>query len=170
MKHSSRKGKTYWNCHLKPECNAKATTTENPLAVLSTSNHGHAADPDYVKARQVVVDIKKTGLAQPDRAPVQIIEQKLQNLPQEVLAKLPQRPAIKRTINRARETELPPNPQAIDLQDLPQEFKLSLRGELFLLYDSYDEREDEDENDNDDPRILVFATRENLRKLSKSST
>ena len=130
---------------MKPECNAKATTTENPLAVLSTSNHGHAADPDYVKTRQVVVDIKKTGLAQPDRAPVQIIEQKLQNLPKEVLAKVPQRPAITRTINRAREMELTPNPQAIgDLQDLPQEFKLSLKGELFLLYDSYDEREDGD--------------------------
>jgi len=53
MKHSKNVDRTYWVCHLKPECVARASTTDSPLTVHREGQHTHAAEPDYVKAEQV---------------------------------------------------------------------------------------------------------------------
>lgn len=163
MKHSKRKEKTYWVCHRKPECTKMAATTDDPLVMVTTPEHNHAPDQDYVRAKQVVQEIKEAGVRQPERAPGLLIEQKKQDLPEEVLAKLPTTSALTRTVNRTRQAQLPPNPKSLDdLHELPPEYKLTLKSENFLCYDSFGE--------DDGPRIIVFATNDNLRKLAASHT
>ena len=72
---------------------------------------------------------------------------------------------LRKTISRTRLRNLPPNPQTIDnLEGIPTDFRSTLRGENFLLYDSY---EDEDYA-NEFGRIVIFATTENLRNLFRS--
>ncbi|KAK3922325.1 PKS-NRPS hybrid synthetase [Frankliniella fusca] len=70
------------------------------------------------------------------------------------------------------QSRLPTNPKSIrDLKDLPPEFMNTLSGDLFVVYDSYEEQEGSD--DEDDPvedRIIVFATKDNLKKLGRSLT
>ena len=107
--------------------------------------------------------IQAAGITQLERAPAHVIDDHVRDLPLEVLStKIPLRPALKRSVNRARQAHLPTNPQTLaDLRELPQEFKLTTKGERFLLYDSYEDGElnDDDEDPEDDPRILIFATR-----------
>jgi len=110
------------------------------------THENHPADPDDVAARQLVNEIKQAGVAQPERPPTQIIEARVKDASEEVLAKLPLKSAIKRSINRSRQLQLPPNPKSLrDLPSLPAEFKMSDNGEIFLLYDSYDDEEEDDD-------------------------
>ena len=58
------------------------------------------------------------------------------------------------------------NPTCIeDLKELPDKFRKTQVGDNFLLYDSY-----EDKGYDLYDRIIVFATRENLKTLFKSDT
>ena len=60
---------------------------------------------------------------------------------------------------------MPSNPQRLeDLGEIPAEFKKTLSGENFFIYDTYED----DDNDND-TRVIVFATTENLRMLFRCS-
>ena len=54
-----------------------------------------------------------------------------------------------------------------------QEGLNKLAGENFLLYDSFEDHEDyendeADESDGDETRIIIFSTRSNLQRLSRS--
>ena len=73
---------------------------------------------------------------------------------------------IQKQIQRVRQKNLPPNPVRIqDLTEIPDIYKETLAGEIFLIYDSFS-----DENyDLTCGRIIVFATRENLKILFERS-
>jgi len=78
------------------------------------------------------------------------------------------RPALKRSVNRARQGQLPANPQTLaDLRELPQEFQFTSRGDL-PMFDSYEDGDGDDVED--EQRIIIFATRENLMELGRSTT
>jgi len=122
----------------------------------------------------VTQSIQAAGITQPERASAHVIDDHVRDLPPEVLSKMPLKPALKRSVNRARQAHQPTNPLTLaDLRELQQEFKLTTKGERFLLYDSYEDGElndDDEEDPEDDPRILIFSTRENLKKLGRSKT
>ncbi|KAK3932645.1 FLYWCH-type zinc finger-containing protein 1 [Frankliniella fusca] len=173
-KHSSKKEKTYWVCTLKPECKARATTVSDPPFLVREGTHSHAPDQDSIAAKEIMNEIKASSVQQPEAPPVQITSNKLQRIPQAVLAKLPNEAAIKRTINRTRQASLPPNPKTLrDLPELPREFTLTLMGDVFLLWDSLDDDDDDDEEAEERRRrnrIIIFSTRDCLRKLCTSDT
>ncbi|KAK3913903.1 FLYWCH-type zinc finger-containing protein 1 [Frankliniella fusca] len=176
-KHSSKKEKTYWVCTLKPECKARATTVSDPPVLVREGTHSHAPDQDSIAAKEIMNEIKASSVQQPEAPPVQITSNKLQRIPQVVLAKLPNEAAIKRTINRTRQASLPPNPKTLrDLPELPREFTLTLMGDVFLLWDSLDDDDDDDDDDEEAEerrrrnRIIIFSTRDCLRKLCTSDT
>lgn len=77
-------------------------------------------------------------------------------------------------INRTRQAVLPPNPKSLqELEDIPDEFQRTLNGDQFLLWDSMDDADDDNDVDDDarrSARILIFATRGNIRKLCASTT
>ncbi|KAK3923875.1 FLYWCH-type zinc finger-containing protein 1 [Frankliniella fusca] len=175
-KHSRKKERTYWVCHKKPLCIARATTTDDPLPVIREGTYSDAPDADTIAARQVMEEIKEAGVSQRDRAPVQIIDHRLNNINEGALAKLPERGAMERTVNRVRQSRLPSNPKTLaDLGALPPEFKITNSGESFIIYDSYEDRDHSDSDSSDDepvtpPRVLVFSSKENLQKLGRSRT
>jgi hypothetical protein len=76
---------------------------------------------------------------------------------------------MKRTFNKKRQQHFPRNPKNItEIGDIPAEFKKTLDGRDFLCYDSHDGSDDEGAPD--DRRILVFATKDSLKKLARSAT
>lgn len=78
-----------------------------------------------------------------------------------ILAEIPDRVNLSKKISRARLRDMPPNPFRLsDLEDLPEQYRLTLGGATFLLYDSFDEEDDE--------RIIVFTTTENIKELFRS--
>lgn len=80
---------------------------------------------------------------------------------------MPDRLALRKRVSRTRLRNLPSAPLTIhDLREIPVEFQNTLSGERFLLYDSHEDEEYE----NQYGRILIFATKENLRNLFRSST
>jgi len=121
---------------LKPLCRAMLTT-DNPLTVVRVGSHN---DPNQVKALQLEQEIKDVGVERPETAPGQIIDQKVNDSSYEVLAHLPKREALKRSVNRRRQAEIPQNPQSLeDVLQIPPEFQNTLAWEKFLLYDSLDD-------------------------------
>lgn len=80
---------------------------------------------------------------------------------------LPERETMKRTFNKQRSMNFPRNPKSIaEIGDLPDEYKKALDGKEFLIYDSWNDDEDEEP----EKRILVFATKDGLKKLARSPT
>lgn len=115
---------------------------------------------------KVVADVKKKATDESDRPPVQILND-IQNVPARVLAHLPGTLALKKTVQRERVKDLPPNPRDLqELDDIPAKYRVTLGDENFLLYDSQEDITWREEND----RILIFGTVENLRLLARSLT
>ena len=94
-----------------------------------------------------------------------MIRDALSQCSQNVIANLPLRENLRKTIRRERRIGLPPNPKSLDeLEDLPPKYQLSAKGEQFLLFDS------RDDPDFGIGRVIVFSTRRNLEQLAKSDT
>lgn len=124
---------TNWVCSRKPDCGTRAITTGLPpdnARIKKAGRHEHAPDQDAVAARRVVNAMKDEATAHPEEPPARIIRNALADLGDEVLSQVPERPALKRTINRKRQKNLPRNPQCLqDIAELPDEFKRTLTGE-----------------------------------------
>lgn len=79
-----------------------------------------------------------------------------------VLAQLPERENLKKSIRRERNKNAPSNPKSLaDLDDLPETYQRTVTGDNFLLYDS------KAHGEIPDGRVLVFATRRNLEVLKE---
>ena len=76
-----------------------------------------------------------------------------------VLCQLPSRENLSKSIRRDRRKNLPPNPNSLDFDDLPQRYQRTLAEEKFLIFDS---------GKSEDSRVIVFATQRNLQLLNKS--
>lgn len=163
--------KIYWRCRRKTTCGARATTVSvgETVSVLHGGNpedHAtHAPDPDEVLALKTIAGIKRAACDHPEAPPSRILRE-LQDAPSSILAQLPNRVNIVKSIQRERLKNMPSNPRVIeDLQKVPDKFQLTKTGEKFLVYDSFCD----DDCGAGCGRILVFATRENLRLLFRSA-
>ncbi|KAK3929190.1 FLYWCH-type zinc finger-containing protein 1 [Frankliniella fusca] len=141
-KHSSKKEKTYWVCTLKPECKARATTVSDPPVLVREGTHSHAPDQDSIAAKEIMNEIKASSVQQPEAPPVQITSNKLQRIPQSF-------PGSSRSLSW---------------------------GTFFSCWDSLDDDEDDDDDDEEAEErrrrnpIIIFSTRDCLRKLCTSDT
>lgn len=86
---------------------------------------------------------------------------------------------MKRTVGRRRNRNLPTNPKRlVDLGDIPEEFKVTKNNKKFLCFDSYLDEDSEDDEDDEaeedqrrrEKRILIYATKADLKILAASST
>ena len=83
-----------------------------------------------------------------------------------MVAKLPDCVIIQKQIQRVRPKKLPQNPIRIqDLAEIPDMYMKTLVGELFIIYDSFSD----ESYDLKRGRIILFATKENLRILFERS-
>lgn len=121
----------YWICSRTPEGKNRATSIGEPPGsptVIKTGKHEHAPDQDEINAKKVVNGMKNVA-AQPEMPPANIIRAGLAEVGDEVLPRLPERPALKRTINRKRQADLPRNPQTLsEIRQLPEENRKTLSG------------------------------------------
>jgi len=109
--------------------------------------------------------LKRKATQDPECPPAKMIRDALSQCSQNVIANLPLRENLRKTIRRERRIGLPPNPKSLDeLEDLPPKYQLSAKGEQFLLFDS------RDDPDFGIGRVIVFSTRRNLEQLAKSDT
>ncbi|XP_043465180.1 uncharacterized protein LOC122500349 [Leptopilina heterotoma] len=171
-KHSTGvNSKVYWRCRKRQQCGAKATTigTGNSVSIISVGSddsHCHAPDREEVDALRQVSNLKRAAVDQPECPPARILRL-LQKIPPATLAKMPERPNAVKQIQRERMKEMPSNPlTAQDLKEIPDLYRNTNDGENFLLYDSYED----DSYSLSCGRIIVFATKENLKSLFRSIT
>ena len=122
----------YWRCDRYPERSTRATTTgepPQPPAVKKVGKHELAPDQDKIAAKKVLNEMKSTAARHPEMMPANIIRAGLSNVGDEVLPRLPERPAIKRALNRTRQAELPRNPQTLaEVRDVPDEYRKTMSG------------------------------------------
>ncbi|KAJ8682127.1 hypothetical protein QAD02_017919 [Eretmocerus hayati] len=163
--------KTFWDCTRlrKKEYRARAISTlardgEVPRILKGPQHepfHSHAPDQDECEAEVVKYSVKNEAQRQPERPPSQIARDATRDLSQRVLARLPERENLKRSMRKVRRRHLPANPRILDeLLDLPERFTITFTGKKFLIYDS---REVEDVG-----RVIVSATKRNLLLLRES--
>jgi len=99
--------------------------------------------------------LKELAISQPSVAPSQIIAKALDRTPVECIPALPSDEHMKRTIRNTRQPLGMKEPKSRDEIDLTEEQTLDKTGNTFLFRDSSDER-----------RILIFATKENIKVIS----
>lgn len=103
--------------------------------------------------------LKRKAEENPEMPPAQILRLELPNVPDEVIAQLPERENLKKSIRRQRRQNLPVNPKSLaDLLEIPDRYKNTLVGDNFLMHDSHE----------DDNRVIVFGSRRNLELLARS--
>ena len=131
--------------------------------MLKTGEHTRGPDQEDIEPKKIVHSLKTSAVQHSETSAAQLVSRALRDVPSTsgVLAKVPDRPTLQRLVNRMRQATLPPNPKSVaDLGELLRDFTVTDSGELLLLYDK---------NTMDgEGRILVFATKENLRTLFKS--
>lgn len=170
-KTTSTAKRIYWECkrYRLGECKSRAITelpnpTTGKLNVIkrpALQDHAHSPNQNECQAEAAKIDIKRAAESNPERPPSAILREKLPKLSIGVLAMLPDRENLKKTMRRLKQKDLPTNPQTLeDLDQIPDRYTKTLLDEKFLIYDS---------GKNPKRRILVFATKFNLEKLSKSS-
>ena len=154
-----------WRCTVEG-CKGKASTpkpAEDGCRVITRGNHSHPSDPadqELAVLRDNVLKRAGEG-AQPRR----VLSEEAVGLSQEARGRL-QAENLKRSFQRARErgAGLPPIPGEDEDLQVPERFQVTLGGRRFLLFDN---RNDED-NVEDLPRIIMFASDNQLRILRSS--
>ncbi|CAB0041612.1 unnamed protein product [Trichogramma brassicae] len=168
----SRKGLTsYWRCQRKPQCAAKITIIHNGNDIIVKSggdveSHepNHAPNPEEVEALKLLSDLKREAREHPEAPPSRLMR-RLQDASPAVLAQLPDRMNVRKQLQREHLKEMPSNPVDIeDLESVPDKFRRTKMGDIFLLYDSFED----DDFTLTCGRIIIFTTRENLKVLFRS--
>lgn len=180
------KGKIYWECKRlrAKECKARAITTEPDAQGNFTitkrpeiDHHLHAPNQEECQAELLRIKIKRRAEEHPEEPPAAILRRELVQVPSGVLAQLPERENMKKSMRRIRRRNLPKNPTSLsELRELPDIFKRSLTQQRFLMFDSRPESEESDSEDGTDSssdeentdRVLVFGTRRHLEFLCRS--
>lgn len=128
--------------------------------VKKGKSHMHAGDARKVGKKRVMSKLK--NLAKTTKHTTrQIISESIVNVKKATAAVLPSEKSLVRMIQRYRGSNaLPENPRDLSELNIPDEFRKTVKGENFLLYDS------SEHDDYDGGRFLVFATKENLHFLS----
>ena len=133
--------------------------TKGNEIVKRTNEHCHTSDNTAVSCREVKANLKRKAKHTQDSSHY-IVSDSLQTVTEGAAAKLPKLDSLKRTIQRQRvhHNVVTVQPTSLEHLFLPEEYKLTSKGEPFLLYDSGSETQ----------RILIFGTQRNLEMLQSS--
>ncbi|KAJ8681079.1 hypothetical protein QAD02_016866 [Eretmocerus hayati] len=150
------------------DCTARAITSEPQVGGVQIfkgpieSPHSHSPDHDECDAEVTKDRLKRKAKDNPEQPPAQILRTELPSAGAGVLARLPERENLKKSMRRARREDLPANPNSLnDLGDVPHRFTRTLKDDRFLIHDS---------GISPTSRVLVYATKQNLEYLAKSTT
>lgn len=165
-KFDGKNGKVHWCCRKRNECSALARTKSfgGRIEVLQGPNESkhtnHTPNADEVTVEKRLATLKRNAEEHPEALAIPIMCL-IDNEPDSVPSRMPDRDNIGRAIQRTKENNLPKNPTSLDvITDIPDQYKLAKCGRKFLFYDSLD-----DDVDKEVGRILLFITKDNLTKL-----
>ncbi|CAN8014944.1 unnamed protein product, partial [Ixodes persulcatus] len=152
----------YWVCRKRDICKAKLYTDVAMTSVLlQPGEHTHSGDPVENSLLAVRDDMKAKAGKRRALPNHQILLGAAAASSDAVASRMPSVSTMRRTLRKQRRRAIHPYtiPTTKRNLEIPVEFKVTLRGEDFLLHDS---------GFGDSERILVFSTAENLRKLGES--
>jgi len=162
---SRRNDRCYWRC-VNRDCRATLTTLNN-IPISFGQEHNHPSDYLGLGAAAFINSVKKRCCE--DVSPVSAIyDEELQNLRpgdadedvENLIGRIPTFYSCKTALYHSRSKTLPKLPATRTDIDLQGEWTETLAGQNFLICD--------DNNDRNE-RIIIFATDDNLRKLSAST-
>lgn len=150
--------KTIWRCteYDMRKCRARCHTEGENIVKLSA--HSHVPDAAKIDSRKAIQRIKERAVATQESTH-QIVATVSSDVGTAVAGQLPTVRNIKQTIRRVRRQVRAPLPTPLNLQDLelPDNFKRTMAGNDFLLYDSGPGQH----------RTLIFSTMRNLDLMSQ---
>ncbi|CAI6369505.1 unnamed protein product [Macrosiphum euphorbiae] len=151
--------KVIWRCNESKNCTGRAHTMQD--SVIKYKEHKHVENRAKIEVKKTINKMKENAIPtiMPTRS---LLAETSSKLPSEVAGQMPNPKCLKRTIQRVRNISeaVLANPQTSNFE-IPDQFRLTLDGDNFLLYDSGDSDIYED-------RILLFSTERNLNLLKDS--
>lgn len=154
--------KSYWRCIERDGCTGTVTTNynvNNGIYITIGKRHTHEPDNVEMEVQSVVRSMKRRAAEHPNAPPSSIFRDEISAVrSEEVLARLPQKNDVIRTLNRVQNRHRPVNPQALEDLVINPPYDRSLNGQLFM---QFDETVGED-------RIIMFYTNTMLQHLCSS--
>ena len=150
--------KQYWKCE-NDQCIGRGWSNEfmPPFELTSAHCIWHEPNKTKVKVNLMVEEVNKAAKNSREK-PGSIMKNIVKDVDEDVLRSMPSQSAIKQRITRKRKKNEIHIKEPVDLKSLvvPDQYKKTYRGKLFLIDDS-----------KDDDRVLLFSTDDNLKLLSK---
>lgn len=160
--------KSIWKCvsYFKTKCKARLHIVKNVISV-PPSEHNHAGEAAKVEVACHMKRIRDEAKKSLPGTTQRILSKESETISISVAAQMPQNHSIKRRIrasrrNNAAGDKYEPIPTNKDFY-IPEKYCLTAKKERFIFFDSIAE----DSSGNN--RIIIFATKENVEILAKSS-
>lgn len=153
----------YWKCENNNKFKCKARVhTKNDEIIKTVGEHNHSADKAGLMVKKTLNCIKEQAI-NTAIAPTQLFANSSIHIHDSVAARLPSVRLVRKMIHRKRKAR--PDAAGHDPKKrcdiiIPEEYKLSLKNENFLFYDS---------GHGDKERILIFSTENNMKRLEKAN-
>ncbi|KAE8739816.1 hypothetical protein FOCC_FOCC014684 [Frankliniella occidentalis] len=156
--HREKKDGTGWRCDQRGKCLGRMTVLPNDT-VLDEKPHSHPPDWGSCTAQETVQAIKRA--AETSRATtVAVVQSKIARVSDKTAMKLPKFRNLKKMVRRVKRRDLPPEPKELmDLEEIPRQFRTTLKGDRWLLH--FDPEEDQ--------RVIIFTTDKHLRLLARAT-
>lgn len=128
----------------------------DPSKFILKSVHRHAGDARKIGKARAMKKLKDD--AKNTRNPShQVVTNAINGLGKSTLATMASEKLLVKMVNRSRSNQnQPKNPRSVAELNLPDEYRHTIKGENFLLYDSSSDH-------GDDNRFLIFVTKEYLK-------
>ena len=154
----SIKEKKHCKCTEYPKFKCRARCHTDNQDIVKVSSHNHVQDVAKVEVRKTMEKMKTNGKSTQESTH-QIVAAALRDVGPSVSGQLPPIRCIKQTIRRARcQTGRPlASPLNLEVLDIPNNYKKTLRGEDFMMYDSGPSVQ----------RYIIFTTTRNLALMSE---
>ncbi|CAI6352020.1 unnamed protein product [Macrosiphum euphorbiae] len=154
--------KIIWKCNEYKKLNCRGRVHTIGESVVKYIDHTHVPDITKIKCKEFVNEVKEIAITSQltTHAVLGVVTAKTDI---NIASQLPPINQLKRIVQRTRKqiSSAPPNPATLSDLSIPDEYKKSVSGEPFLLYDSFLENVD-------NKRILLFSTLKNLELLQNS--
>ena len=160
-------GTKSWKCDAKEGCKGLAKTDAEGK-IVSLPTHSHLPSPEAVRAAEIRAKVRHDAAAQPTKRTARVVADAISGEARQVLAGLPSTHSLKRSAQRARESELkrargpedpagPPNDKSLYELNIPAVLG-DYDGSSFIIHDSGP----------GDDRIVIFGLAEGVKFLGAS--
>lgn len=135
---------------------------DNVIITRNEKRRDHAPDREFAAAERIEYNLKQVAVEDKAKGPSGILWNILDQTETGIIAHLPPRTNLCRSSRTAKRKTMPPNPTSIDLlQEVPEAFQQTLRGDRFLMWDFRGRGQITG-------RVLVFSTKRNIELLASS--